>query len=79
MDSFDYWSVPVAQGAALHFGKPISLFVRDPLDFASFDVLPDGSRLVSKVALPGTQGAPPTTVVLNWQTEVQLSSVGMSP
>jgi eukaryotic-like serine/threonine-protein kinase len=79
MDSFDYWSVPVVQGAALHFGKPISLFVRDPLDFASFDVLPDGSRLVSRVALPGTQGAPPTTVVLNWQTEVQLSSVSMSP
>jgi dipeptidyl aminopeptidase/acylaminoacyl peptidase len=65
MDSFDYWSVPVIQGATLRFGKPASLFARDPLDFAFFDVLPDGNRLLTKVALPGSQEAAPDTVVLN--------------
>jgi serine/threonine protein kinase len=71
MDSFDYWSVPVVPGARLQFGKPASLFVRDPLDFAFFDLLSDGKRLVTKVPLPGTQEAPPTTVVLDWTEELK--------
>ena len=71
MDSFDYWSVAAIPGASLRFSRPASLFARDPLDFAFFDVLPDGKRLVTKVALPGAQETPPTTVVLNWQAELR--------
>jgi Tol biopolymer transport system component len=71
LDSFDYWSVSVIPGVRLYFGKPVSLFTRDPLDFAFFDVLPDGNRLISRVALPGAQAAPPTTVVLNWTAELK--------
>jgi len=71
MDSFEYWSVPVIKDGTLHFGKPLSLFARDPLDFAFFDVLPDGNRLVTRVALPGAQEAPLPTVLLNWQAALQ--------
>jgi hypothetical protein len=71
MDSFQYWSVPVVNGASLHFGKPQALFARDPLDFAFFDVLPDGNHLVTRVALPGAQEAPLPTVLLNWQATLQ--------
>ena len=66
MDSFDYMSVPVGPGPKLRFGKATPLFARDPLDFADFDVLPDGKGLVTRVALPGGQESPPATVVLNW-------------
>ena len=71
MDSFEYWSVPVIAGARLRFGKPAPLFSRDPLDFLEFDVLPDGQHLLSRVPMPGTQEAPPTTVLLNWQADLR--------